>query len=76
MAGNTAGLESLLASAMGGGDGLKSFGIDPAAAMSALGPLLGLDNPEDAKALMEGLNGAGFNDMLKDFLDPSAFMFR
>lgn len=76
MAGNTAGLESLLASAMGGGDALKSFGIDPAVAMSALGPLLGLDSPDDAKALMEGLNEAGFEDMLKDFLDPSAFMFR
>jgi len=76
MAGNTAGLETLLASAMGGGDALKSFGIDPAAAMSALGPLLGLDSPDDAKALMEGLNEAGFDDMLKDFLDPSAFMFR
>jgi hypothetical protein len=76
VAGNTAGLETLLASAMGGGDGLKSFGIDPAAAMSALGPLLGLDTPEDAKALMQGLNEAGFNDMLKDFLNPSSFMFR
>jgi hypothetical protein len=76
VAGNTSGLESLLASAVGGGDALKSLGIDPATAMSALGPLLGLDSPDDAKALMQGLNEAGFNDMMKDFLDPSAFMFR
>jgi len=76
MAGNTAGLESLLASAMGGGDTLKSFGIDPSAAMSALGPLLGLESEEDTDALIKGLNEAGFDDMLQDFLDPSAFMFR
>jgi hypothetical protein len=76
VAGNTDGLEALLSSAMGSGDALKSFGIDPASAMSALGPLLGLDSPDDAKALMEGLNEAGFNDMMKDFLNPSAFMFR
>ena len=76
MAGHTQGLEALLSSASGGGEGLRAFGIDPSAAMSALGPLLGLDNADDAKALMDGLNEAGFEDLMKDFLDPSAFMFR
>lgn len=73
MAGNMDGLGALLTSAMSGdgANGLKSLGIDPNVAMSALGPMLGLDNPEDTKALMDGLSEAGFQDLMKEFLMPS-----
>jgi hypothetical protein len=71
MAGNTAGLEALLQGAMGGGAGLKSLGIDPAAAAQALAPLLGLESPEEGQALMEGLQEAGFGDLVREWLEPS-----
>ena len=68
MSGNMDGLGALLSGAMGGEGGLAGLGLDPAIAMQALGPMLGLDNAEDTKALMEGLNEAGFQDLMQDFL--------
>ena len=76
MMGNTAGFEALLSGAMGGGEGLKALGINPTAAASALGPLLGLDNADDASALMEAFGSSGFKELLDEFLDTSAFSFR
>lgn len=76
MMGNTAGFEALLSGALSGGEGLKALGIDPATAASALGPLLGLDNADDARALMDGLNDSGFKELLDEFLDTSSFSFR
>lgn len=74
MAGHMSGLGNLIAGVMsdgsGGSDALQSMGIDPSVAMSALAPMLGLDNPDDTKALMDGLSEAGFQDLMKDFLTP------
>jgi hypothetical protein len=56
---------------MAGGDGLAALGIDPSAAMSALGAVLGLDNANDAQALVDGLNQAGFQDLLREFTSGS-----
>lgn len=67
------GLHALLSSALENGpNGLASLGIDPSVAMSALGPILGLDNPEDTKALLDGLQEAGFQDLMKEFLATSS----
>jgi hypothetical protein len=70
MAGDMGGLGALFSGAMAGGEGLRALGIDPAAAMSAIGPLLGLNNPDDAKALMEGLQQSGFEELLAEFVTP------
>lgn len=72
LSGNMNGLDTLLSGMTnpGGGQVLKSLGIDPTAATSALGPMLGLENPQDAQALMDGLNQAGFQDLMKEFLTP------
>lgn len=71
LAGDMHGLGALLSGAMAGGEGLAALGIDPSAAMSTLGPLLGLDNASDAQALMDGLNQAGFQDLLREFTSGS-----
>jgi subtilisin-like proprotein convertase family protein len=72
LSGNMNGLDTLLSGMThpGGGQVLKSLGIDPTTATNALGPMLGLENPQDAQALMDGLNQAGFQDLMKEFLTP------
>lgn len=75
LSGNMDGLKTLLSGLTnpGGMDTLKALGIDPTKATSALGPMLGLENPQDAQALMDGLNEAGFGELMKDFLSPGSF---
>jgi hypothetical protein len=69
-AGDSEGLQALMSSALsGGGGGL--LGLDATALASSLGPMLGLDNAADMQALMEGLQEAGFGDMMAEFLRPS-----
>ena len=36
-----------------------------------VGQLLGIDDPEETKALMQGLKEAGFQDLMKEFLNPA-----
>lgn len=71
LAGDSDGLGALLSAASSGREGLAALGLDPDAAMKALAPMLGLENDQDAKALMEGLQTAGFDDLIKEF--TSAF---
>ncbi len=68
-AGDSEGLQALMSSALSGGGGL--LGLDATALASSLGPMLGLDNAADMQALMDGLQDAGFGDMMAEFLRPS-----
>lgn len=68
IAGGMGDLGALMAGASNGPEGLKSLGFDPDIAAASLGPLFGLDDSNEMKALMEGLQEAGFQDLMKEFL--------
>lgn len=65
------GLASMMSAALKSGDGLQALGANNELAAEALMPMwknLGLDNPEDAKALLDGLQQAGFDSLMKEFM--------
>eukprot|EP00890_Picochlorum_soloecismus_P001378 jgi/Picsp_1/2240/NSC_05704-R1_hypothetical protein CHLNCDRAFT_135933 [Chlorella variabilis] len=53
------------------GEGSKGLNLDGPLGTKVVGNLLGIDDPEEAKALVEGLKEAGFQDLMREFLDPA-----
>jgi len=53
------------------GEGSKGLTLDGPLGTKVVGNLLGIDDPEEAKALVEGLKEAGFQDLMREFLDPA-----
>lgn len=50
------------------GDGLS---LDGPVGTAILGNVLGIEDPEETKALVDGLKQAGFQDLMKEFLNPA-----
>jgi hypothetical protein len=53
------------------GEGSRGLSLDGPFGTKLVGNLLGIDDPEEAKALVEGLKEAGFQDLMREFLDPA-----
>lgn len=49
----------------------KGLSLDGPFGQNLVGELLGIDDPEETKALMEGLKEAGFQDLMTEFLNPA-----
>lgn len=65
------GLGSVMSAALKSGGGLEALGVDNEMAAEALMPMwksLGLETTEDAKALLDGLQEAGFDGLMGEFL--------
>ncbi|KAI8112974.1 hypothetical protein M9435_002980 [Picochlorum sp. BPE23] len=49
----------------------NGLSLDGPFGQNLVGELLGIDDPEETKALMEGLKEAGFQDLMTEFLNPA-----
>lgn len=49
----------------------EGLSLDGPLGEELVGQLLGIEDPEETKALLEGLKEAGFQDLMKEFLNPA-----